>query len=108
MSTPATRSATRPLPAGHARLVLGAVHDDIGAADPRRSRREQEARDVRDLRCRPESAVRELVADPLPERLRAARPPLSQPPPGNRIDPGLSALTRIPSGRSSRPSETAR
>jgi len=32
----------------------------------------------------------------------------SQPPPGNRIDPGLSALTRIPSGPSSRPSDAAR
>src|SRR4029077_8093567 len=76
MYTPATRSATRPLPAGHARLVLGAVHDDVRAADPRRARREQEARDVRDLLGRPEPAVRELVADPLPERLRVARPPL--------------------------------
>src|SRR6185295_15250911 len=35
-----------------------------------------DARAVRDLLGRPEPAVRELVADPPPERLRVARAPL--------------------------------
>src|ERR1043165_3329900 len=72
MPTDTTHRASSPLPARHARLVLRAVDDDVRPADPRRARRQQEARDVGALLRVPEPPERELVADPGGERLGVA------------------------------------
>src|SRR6187549_669980 len=59
---------------GDPRLVLRAVDDDVGAADPARPLGEQEGRDVRDLLRRSEAASGELAPHPRVEvrRLRVA------------------------------------
>ena len=101
----ALRRVARPI----AGLVLRAVDDDVGPADPARALGEQEGRDVGDLLRRAQAPQRELALAPTRRRPpgRASRR-CAQLPPSKRIEPGLSALTRMPSGPSSRASVWAR
>ena len=101
-----TRSAGSP--AAHPGLVLTAVDDELGAVDPARAGRQEERGGVGDLLDGAEALVGELGPGERGERVRIVDAAAVPEPPSKRIEPGLRALTRMRSGPSSRPSETAR